>query len=209
MALSDLTFKFYTDSGLTTAFSGLYQLTNETDLSDNPQDKLLYFGSAQADSARTLQATSNPGVDQITLTPTFILGEWVASTAYSLGDLLEPTTPNTYKYKATSVSSDQKSNSVEPTWPTTIGSTVVDNNVVWTCYAHVHPITEIKLATSSGGLSSATGGAALNIGTTLTSGTANKVAVYIRFTNSLTSINTNTGFPELALYINEVEEVGA
>ncbi len=207
MSLSDLTFKFYTDTGLTTAFSNLYQLTNETDLSDNPQDKVLYFGSAAAAGTRTLQATSNPGVDQVVLTPTYILAQWVALTAYALGALTEPVTPTGYKFKVTTAGT---SGAAEPTWPTSIGSTVVDGSIVWTCYAHTHPITEIKLSLTSGaGLTAATPGAALNLGATITSGTANKVPVYIRFTNTNTTVNSNTGFPELGIYINAVQEVGA
>ncbi len=205
MALSDLTFKFYTDSGLTSAFSGLYQLTQETDLSDNPQDKVLYFGSAQSSGSRMLRATSNPGVAQITLTPTFLLDQWTAATAYALGDIIEPITPNGYKYKVTTAGTSHAT--IEPTFPTTIGSTVNDNSsIVWTCYAIAHPITEIKLSLTSGGLGAATGGAALNLGHTILSGTSNKVEVNIRFTNTSTTTNTNTGFPELGFYINEVLE---
>jgi len=37
MALSDLTFKLYTDSGLTALFGGTYELTHESDFSDNPR----------------------------------------------------------------------------------------------------------------------------------------------------------------------------
>lgn len=206
MALADLSFKMYTDTGLTTAFGGLYQLVHETDLSDNPQDFVLYFGSAEATDTRTLQATSNPGVDQITLTPTYILDDWAASTAYSLGDLVIPTTPNGYKYKVTTAGTSDGS---EPTWPTTLGATVADGTVVWTCLSATHPITEIKLATSSGGLAGATGGAALNLGTAISSGTSNYVEVHIRITNAVTSVNSNTGFPELALAINEVREIEA
>ncbi len=207
MALSDLTFKFYTDTGLTTAFSGLYQLIHETDLSDNPQDFVLYFGSAQSTGSRTLQATSNPGVDQITLTPTFILPEWDNATPYALGDMVEPVTPNGKKFRATTAGTSHAS--VEPTWPTTIGSTVADGTVVWTCVGPTHPLTEIKLALTSGGLAGAVAGAALNLGTTVTSGTGNKVEVNIRVSNSNTNVNDNTGFPELGLYINEIQEVGA
>lgn len=204
MALADLSFKFYTDTGLTTAFGGLYQLVHETDLSDNPQDFVLYFGSAEATDTRLLQATSNPGVAEITLTPTYILGDWEASTAYTLGDLVIPTTPNGFKYKVTTAGT---SDSSEPTWPTVIGQPVTDGTVVWECLAATHPATEIKLATTSGGLSGATGGAALNLGTSISSGTSNYVEVHIRITNTVTSVNSNTGFPELALFINQVREV--
>lgn len=206
MALADLTFKFYTDAGLTTPFSGLYQIINQTDFSDNPQDFVLYFGSAQTAGTRTLQAVSNPGVDQITLTPADIADVWTVATAFALGDLIEPTVSNGYVYKATTAGTSHAS--TQPTWPTSVGSTVVDNTVVWTCYAPKHPATEIKLSLTSGsGLSSATGGAALNLGTAILSGSANKVAVYIRLTNTVSQVNNNTGFPQLGIAINSVQEV--
>ena len=207
MALSDLSFKFYTDTGLTSAFSNLYQLVHETDLSDNPQTFTLYFGSAETSGSRVLKASSNPGVDQITLTPTYILGEWTAAHAYALGAIIEPVTPNGYKYQVSTAGTSHAT--TEPTWPTSIGSTVTDGTIVWTCLAIKHPITEIKLALTSGALAAATGGAALNLGTSVTSGTSNKVAVYIRFTNTSTTVNDNTGFPELGLYINAVQETDA
>lgn len=47
---------------------------------------------------------------------------------------------------------------------------------------------DIKLALSSIGLDSATGGAALNIGTTILSGSANAVPVFVRLTSALTTI---------------------
>lgn len=204
MALSDLTFKFYTDASLTAAFSGLYQLIHETDLSDNPQDFTLYFGSAESAGTRKLEATSNPGTDEITLTPTDTLDDWVGSTSYTLGDYVEPTSPNTYVYECTTAGT---SDSSEPSWPTSgIGSTVSDGTVVWTLKGKRHEITEIKLATTSGGLDSAVAGDPLDIGTTLTSGAANKVEVHMRITNAVTNVRNNTGTPEIAVYINEVVE---
>ncbi|MEA3432061.1 MAG: hypothetical protein U9R01_05215 [candidate division WOR-3 bacterium] len=56
--------------------------------------------------------------------------EWAASTAYSLGDYVRPTTANGYVYKCTTAGT---SGAAEPTWPTTIGQTVTDGSVVWTC----------------------------------------------------------------------------
>lgn len=202
-------FKFYTDSGLTSAFSGVYQVVNQTDLSDNPQDFTLYFGSTNSGvSTTTLQAVSSPGVDPIILTPTDILQEWMVATVYALGAIIEPTSPNGYIYKVTTAGTSAPS--TQPTWPTVIGSTVVDNTVVWTCYAASHPTTELKLALTGGsGLTAATPGAALTIGTTLTSGVGNAVAVHIRLTNTVTTVNNNTGFPQLGININNVQEVSA
>ena len=205
MALADLSFKFYTDAALTAPFSNLYQLVHETNLSDNPQDKMLYFGSTVTAGTRSLKAVSNPGVDQVKLTPTYILPIWVAATVYALGAIVTPTVSNGYKYKVTVAGTSHAT--TEPTWPTGgVGSTVVDGTVTWSLMAITHPATEIKLALTSGGLAGATGGALLNLGTTLLSGSANAVQVNIRITNTNTTVNDNTGYPELALYINNVQE---
>jgi len=67
----------------------------------------------------------NPNV-----TVTFSQAVWAASTAYSLNDLRVPTSPNGFVYKVTT---EGTSGSVEPTWPTTIGATVLDGTVEWTC----------------------------------------------------------------------------
>lgn len=202
MALSDLTFKLYTDTNLTAEFSGLYQLTHETDLSDNPQDFTLYLGSVTAD--RQLEAVSNPGVDSITLTPTNTLDEWEASTAYTVGNMIEPVTPNTYVYRCTTAGT---SDSSEPTFPTGgIGSTVADGTAVWTLVGKRHEITEITLALSSGALTTNTPGDPLDVATTITSGTANKVPIYMRITNAVTTVQSNTAYPNIGVYINAVQE---
>lgn len=204
MALTDLSFKFYTDSGLTSAFSNLYQLVHQTNLSDNPQDFTLYFGSNA--TATKLQATSSPGVAQITLTPADIEGVWASgSTVWILGQIIEPTSSNGFIYRCTTAGTGAAS--TEPTWPTSINSTVIDGTAVWTCYAVKHPATEIKLAATGGsGLTAATGGAAFNLGTTIQSGVANAVPVHIRVTNTVTTVNSNTGYPQLGLNINAVQE---
>jgi hypothetical protein len=202
MALDDLTFKLYNDSALTDAFTGTLPVTHFTDLSDNPQDFTLYFGSTEA--ARQLEATSNPGVDQISLTPTNGLPAWAATTAYSVGDAVEPTTPNGYRYVCTTAGTSGGS---EPTWPTTgIGSTIVDGTVVWTFVGARHELTEIKLALTEVGLGSAVAGAALDLGTTLTSGVGNAVEFWIRVTNAVTTVGDNSGQPGILININEVEE---
>lgn len=198
-------FGIFTDSNLTTPFTGTLSITHETDQSDNPQDFGPYYvGSTE--TSRTLEATSNPGVDNITITPTDSLAAWQASTAYSLGDRVQPVTPNGLVYECTTAGT---SNSSEPTWPTSsIGDTVVDNTAVWTYVAAKHPTTEVKLATTSGGLPGATGGAALSLGTSIDSGTGNAVEVHIRVTNAVTTVISNTGYPEITLNINEVQETG-
>jgi hypothetical protein len=56
---------------------------------------------------------------------------WAANTAYSLNDVRMPTTPNGFAYRCTVAGTSHASN--EPTWPTTLGNTVVDNTATWTC----------------------------------------------------------------------------
>lgn len=201
-SLDNLSFQFYTDAGLTTVFSNLYQLTHESDLSDNPQDFTLYLGSTV--SNRQLQANSNPGVDNITLTPVEQLAEWAAGTAYAVGDTVEPTVQNGYRYVCTTAGT---SGSSEPSWPTSgIGSIVNDNGVVWELTAETHEPSEITLALTEGGLDTNTPGAALSLGATIDSGNANAVEVWIRVENAVDIISNNTGNPELALQFNEMIE---
>ncbi len=200
--LADLSFKLYTDSGLTSAFAGLHQLTHQSDLSDNPQDFQMWFGSVAA--SNQLEATSNPGIDNITLTPTETLPEWVLSTAYSIGDTIEPTVQNGFRYVCTVAGTTAET---EPTWITVgFGSTQVDGTVTWQLTAQTHEPTEIKLALTAAGLAGATAGAALVLGQTLLSGTANAVEVNIRYTNAVTEVSNNVGHSELSIDINGVTE---
>lgn len=55
---------------------------------------------------------------------------WTASTKKYLGDVVRKTVDNGYRYKCTV---EGTTGGTEPTWPTTIGNTVVDGSVTWTC----------------------------------------------------------------------------
>lgn len=59
------------------------------------------------------------------------LSSWAAFTAYSVGDQRIPSVPNGYYYEAIADTGD--SGGTEPTWPTTIGDTVVDLDITWVC----------------------------------------------------------------------------
>jgi len=56
--------------------------------------------------------------------------EWQATTAVAKYESVFPTTANGYAYRANTAGTTGGS---EPTWPTTIGSTVVDGGVTWQC----------------------------------------------------------------------------
>lgn len=68
--------------------------------------------------------------------------DWGASTDYAVGDYVTPTTPNGYVYECTADAGSSAAS--EPTFPTTIGSTVVDDGITWTCrglYGIANPAT--------------------------------------------------------------------
>lgn len=109
-------FKFYTDAALTTEFTpGVDWLGPVT---SPPQDFVLYLGSTV--SANKVEASSDPGIDQITI----------------------------------SITDTDPGNNLEAT--------------------------DIKLATTNGGLTGATGGASLDLGTVINGGSANAAEVHIR-----------------------------
>jgi len=66
---------------------------------------------------------------------------WVMNTVYAEGAIIIPTSSNLtgYFYECTTAGSSHAT--IEPTWPTTLGDTVVDNTVTWTCHysAEVSP----------------------------------------------------------------------
>jgi|GEM_PF-1356007 len=201
--LADLSYGLFLDSGLTNAFSGLHQLQHQSDLSDNPRDFQMWFGSPAV--GKQLEASSNPGVDNITLTPTETLPDWAVATAYSVGDTVEPTVQNGFRYVCTIAGTSHAS--TEPTWLTSgFGSTQTDGTVTWQLIAQTHEPTEIKLALTAAGLDGATAGAALVLGQTLLSGSGNAVEVNIRYINAVTEISSNVGHSELSVDINSVIE---
>jgi uncharacterized phage protein gp47/JayE len=57
---------------------------------------------------------------------------WVASTVYTVGDVVLPTTANGYLYICTVAGT---SGTTEPTWPTTVDTSVVDNAATWRIWA--------------------------------------------------------------------------
>ena len=122
-----------------------------------------------------------------------------------MGDIIEPSTPNTFAYTCTTAGTSHAS--TEPTWPTSgIGSTVADNTVIWTLRGKKHPTTEIKVASTAAGLPGATGGVALSLGTSITGGSGNAVEVNIRVTNTVATVSDTSASFDLVLAINAVQE---
>jgi phage-related protein len=54
---------------------------------------------------------------------------WTQSTAYTVGDIVKPTSVNGHYYRCTTAGT---SDATEPTWTTIIGNTVTDGSVTWT-----------------------------------------------------------------------------
>ena len=65
------------------------------------------------------------------------------------------------------------------------------------------PAADVKLALSAGGLATATGGAALNLGTQVAGGVANAVAIHLRVLDSTGVSAVNT---DLSLTTNNLRE---
>jgi hypothetical protein len=66
-----------------------------------------------------------------------------------------------------------------------------------------HPASEVKLATTQGGLAGATGGASLNVGTTILSGVVNAVPFWVGVQDSTFVLGTST---ELSFTTNLLRE---
>ncbi len=204
MALSG-SFLIATNIALTIAFSGFEDLIHKTDESDNPQDlDVLYIGSL--DATKQLQAASNPGVSNLTLTPTDILPIFQISHAYTLGQCIQATTTVGVPGKRFQCTTAGTSAGSEPTWATTIGSTTNTGSAVFICISDKHNIDEITLALTSMALGSNTPGDALSLGNTILGGTSNKVALYIRVNNNVDVVSNNTNYPEIGLILNSVLE---
>lgn len=71
------------------------------------------------------------------------------TTAYALNDYATPATANGYYYKATTAGT---SGGTIPTYPTTIGATVTDGTVVWTCAGKTTLVSGTDYTVRSGGL---------------------------------------------------------
>lgn len=58
---------------------------------------------------------------------------WELATEYNAGTKVRPSLANGFEYSASATG--QTNGKKEPTWPTTIGDTVTDGSITWTCTA--------------------------------------------------------------------------
>lgn len=182
-----MSWNFYADAALTTPLTD-WLTDHWSDHSEVHRTREVWLGNPTAGTK--IEATSDPGIDPITVTPVSIVTAWAASTAYTLGAVRRPTTANGYVYTVTA--SAGTSAASEPTWPTTIGATVTDNGMTWTCTAEQDTSAEYKVAGTEGGLAAATPGAGLSLGTSVLGGVGNAVSFWVRCTNSGTNTQTQT-----------------
>ncbi len=79
------------------------------------------------DGATQLEASTTDGTITVGFTPP----KWGVATAYGVGVQVVPTLLNGYLYQCTVAGTSHAS--TEPTWPTTLGTTVLDNTARWRC----------------------------------------------------------------------------
>ncbi len=196
-----ITFKCYTTSALDIEADITLAVIAESDLSEGAHDFQFFFGSTE--TTKMLRTITSPGVNNVILTPAYILPSWIALTAYALDYSVIPATPNGYRYVVTTAGTSGAS---APTWGTLLGGTTTEGSVTWTLVAEDSPTSEVKIAATQAGLTAATGGAAFNLGTTLLSGSANAVEFWVRVTNTITQVSSSLGTPELGITLNPVSE---
>ncbi len=63
-----------------------------------------------------------------TTTETIPATVWAGTTAYTVGDIVNPISPTGYVFVAQNSGTSSGS---EPTWPTVVGATVADNDITW------------------------------------------------------------------------------
>jgi phage tail sheath gpL-like len=92
-----------------------------------------------------VQVQAGPGFAPGGVTVTDYGSTWAATTAFATGTFAQPSVANGYYYEA---STGGTTSSSPPTWPTTIGTTVTDGSVTWTCWG---TLSSIGIASLGGG----------------------------------------------------------
>jgi len=90
-----------------------------------------YFGLRYPDGRHDIYDVNffSGSTDTITLSTPIIKSEWLSSMAVVSGDEIEPTVFNGLYFTA---QNSGTTGITEPVWPTSLGESVVDNNVTWT-----------------------------------------------------------------------------
>lgn len=187
-------FKLWDDASMTDEhLSASEKLQFNTDGTDT-----IWFGATV--SGWECDATDAGDID---ITPTNSVAAWVASTAYALNDEVRTTAKLGYYFKCTTAGT---SGGTEPSWATaaTKDDTIVDGTVTWTNIGKIHETTEIKLALTEAGLTTATAGDPVSITAPMTSGTAQ--AIWIQWTDAT---GGGVAATNLSLQFNELEEYQA
>ena len=83
-----------------------------------------------------LMQNLHAGLTGVTTAPNVYVTTWQASTYYVISRVVKPTVTNGFYYQT---NGNGKTGITEPTWPTTLGNTVVDNEVTWICIADDDP----------------------------------------------------------------------
>lgn len=98
-------------------------------------DRTAVSVTTQTAGAGTYVRTTVPSSDQMENAAYFrddaATDSWAATTAYKHGDKVKKVSTNGFIYRCKVPGTSGGS---EPTWPTTIGLTVVDGTVTWICY---------------------------------------------------------------------------
>lgn len=110
---------------------------------------------------------------------------WAASTAYVQGAVVRPSTANGFLFYA---EAGGTTGSTAPTWPTTVGATVTDGTVTWTCVGE----SIIQWSSASASWSASTISAAYGVIYDAQSGTASTepLIALINFGGTVSSTNS-------------------
>lgn len=174
-----MTTKFASDAALTTASDIDDAAGNPLNSDDLPFEKRLYFGDD--DDGVVIKDGTNPGTTNVIIPILHLVPEWSGAAAIAANDEIRTTAHNGYVYKAQGAGT---TGGDEPTWPTTIGATLIDNDVTWECVRRTTEPESLKLSTTQGGLAAATPGASLDLGvTSVPGGAINAVEIWVEVDN--------------------------
>lgn len=192
--------KFHTDSSLLVPVTAS-AVNHLIDGSTDPVDLIFYLGSD--DATKKFENSTDPGINDLSISIRNATELWEASTAKVVNDTVRTTAKNGYKYKVQSITGPGLTSASEPAWPTAVGDIIVDNEVTWVNDDKLHESTEIKLALTLIGLDSAVAGDPLTLPSTINGGSSNAVVVYVRIDDATAIISNES---ELNLFIVGVQE---